>query len=210
MGDVLQTIPLLFGLRERYPAATLHVLTGEQYECLLSDLPCVDRIISLPMNRLHRAAKPPSDFRSLGRVLLDPIIEFLIEEQYSLVLNCQFSRFEMCLAGSLDPETVLGAYYSPACPKPRWLEDLWISIHVLSPLRPIRPEAVTPGRHGLVLRAGGRMGLLLPDVAREQGWGVEELLAGLSVKAGLAPDAWRGAGSRLMGFETESWGEEDR
>ena len=47
------------------------------------------------------------------------------------------------------------------------------------------------GRDGLILTYKGRRGLLLPQVPVEFGWGAEEFLKHLSMKAGFGPAAWR-------------------
>ncbi len=87
------------------------------------------------------------------------------------------------------------------------LEGLHLDVSVLSPLLPIAPEDVEVGRHGLMVRHHGRSGLLLPQVAPEQGWDREALLAHTCRKAGLPMDAWREPGCRLLGFEAQVFGE---
>lgn len=47
------------------------------------------------------------------------------------------------------------------------------------------------GRHGILLQKGNAGAVFLPQVAPEQGWGLEETLTHLSMKAGLDPDAWK-------------------
>jgi AmmeMemoRadiSam system protein A len=69
--------------------------------------------------------------------------------------------------------------------------QLGISLSVLSRLAPVRPEDVEVGRHGLVISAGGRRGLLLPQVPGEYGWDRETFLEQTCRKAGLPSDAWR-------------------
>jgi len=64
-----------------------------------------------------------------------------------------------------------------------------------------RVAAVTVGRHGLTIARGGQAGLLLPGVAVEQGWGSEEFLAHVCLKAGLPPDAWLADDAQLSTFE---------
>jgi uncharacterized protein len=63
------------------------------------------------------------------------------------------------------------------------------------------------GRDGLIVEAGGRSGLLLPQVAPEQGWTVEEFLDGTCDKAELPPGAWRSPGVRVRRFEAEIFSE---
>jgi AmmeMemoRadiSam system protein A len=84
--------------------------------------------------------------------------------------------------------------------------DLEIEISVLSPLRPIRPEEIVVGRHGLVIRKGLRRGLLLPQVPVEWRWNRETFLAQTCKKAGLAMDAWE-QGAEIQAFTAEVFGD---
>ncbi|MGP8336728.1 MAG: TIGR00296 family protein [Methanosarcinaceae archaeon] len=53
------------------------------------------------------------------------------------------------------------------------------------------PEVIEIGRHGLIVKKGHYQGLLLPQVAPENGFDEVELLNQTCLKAGLAPDTWR-------------------
>lgn len=89
------------------------------------------------------------------------------------------------------------------------LDDVEIEVSVLTPLRGVAgPADVVPGRDGVVLRKDGRSAVFLPQVAAEQGWGREELLSQLSLKAGLPADAWR-QGAQLSVFQAEVFGEHE-
>src|SRR5262249_49811432 len=76
---------------------------------------------------------------------------------------------------------------------------------------PIRVRTTTPERvleeleigvHGVALAGpGGECVVLLPQVARDAGFGAEELLRAASQKAGLEPEGWRTAA--LTVFESE-------
>ena len=93
---------------------------------------------------------------------------------------------------------------------PEELPQLRIEISILSePERWVDPDptAIRPGQDGVLVRRGWRQGLLLPQVATEQGWGVDELLAGVCRKAGLDPDAWREPDTELYVFQVEAFGE---
>jgi AmmeMemoRadiSam system protein B/AmmeMemoRadiSam system protein A len=81
------------------------------------------------------------------------------------------------------------------------LKDLDIEVSVLSPLVRINdPGLVQVGRHGLVIEQGEQRGLLLPQVAVENGWSRETFLNQACVKAGLPPDAWK-KGAEISVFE---------
>jgi uncharacterized protein (TIGR00296 family) len=80
---------------------------------------------------------------------------------------------------------------------------------VLGDLRPVAPDEVEVGVHGLVIRSGGRSGLLLPQVAADRGWDRERFLDETCRKAGLASGTWRTPGCELLAFTATVFGEEE-
>ncbi len=89
------------------------------------------------------------------------------------------------------------------------LGDLALEISLLEPPRAIKPTEVEPGRHGLIVSMGGRRGLLLPQVAPEQGWDREQLLIHTCLKAGLPEDTWQEPAVELLGFTATVFGEDE-
>ena len=84
------------------------------------------------------------------------------------------------------------------------LSNLDVEVSVLSPLVKCEdPETIEVGRHGLVLVKGKRSGVLLPQVAPENGWDRLTFLHQIAVKAGLPAEAWRDSASNLYTFEAE-------
>jgi AmmeMemoRadiSam system protein A len=82
------------------------------------------------------------------------------------------------------------------------LPRVHIEISVLSPPSDCAdPMGVVVGRDGLIARRGLRSGLLLPQVATEWGWGREEFLSHVCMKAGLEPDAWKDPGTLIQRFQ---------
>ncbi len=112
------------------------------------------------------------------------------------------------------PDSVADAALSSALDDPRFpplaageLPRLRIEISVLGRLLEVAdPESLRPGVDGVVVERDGRRGLLLPEVASEQGWDVQQLLAGVCQKAWLPPDAWQEPGTRLHAFRTLRFG----
>ncbi len=89
------------------------------------------------------------------------------------------------------------------------LEEISIEISVLSPLKRVTHiEEIEVGKQGLVLVAGGKTGLLLPQVASEEDWSREEFLQAVSRKAGLPDEAWQ-QGATLYTFTAIVFGEEE-
>jgi AmmeMemoRadiSam system protein A len=72
------------------------------------------------------------------------------------------------------------------------LAEVDLEISVLSPLQKLDdPSEVEVGRHGLYILKGGRRGVLLPQVAPQQGWDRRRFLEETCHKAGLPRDAWK-------------------
>ena len=113
-------------------------------------------------------------------------------------------------------ETVRRVAVAAAVEDPRFppvkgdeLGDLVFEVSVLGPSIPCPgPEGVEIGRHGVVIEQGDRRGLLLPQVAVEQGWDAEAFVAAVCAKAELPSRAWRRA-ARLFVFEAEVFSEDD-
>jgi uncharacterized protein len=85
---------------------------------------------------------------------------------------------------------------------------LSIEISALGPLRPIRPEDVEVGRHGLVIGQGIRRGVLLPQVPVEHGWDRETFLDHACLKAGLPEGTWHQPSVELLAFTADVFGED--
>ncbi|MDR3138219.1 MAG: AmmeMemoRadiSam system protein A [Treponema sp.] len=84
-----------------------------------------------------------------------------------------------------------------------------LEISVLSPLKPCDdPRSVRLGVHGLYLIHRGRSGVLLPQVAVEQGWDLDAYLDYICLKAGLPPGSYQEPGARLYTFTAIVFGEE--
>ncbi len=124
----------------------------------------------------------------------------------------QNHRLRGCI-GEIQPfrplwKAVLGRTIDAAFRDPRFLPltaeefaNVEIAISALTPAVPVAGwRDIVIGRHGMTLTKNGRSAVFLPQVAPEQGWGIEETLTHLSMKAGLPPDAWR-EGASFTVFE---------
>jgi len=86
--------------------------------------------------------------------------------------------------------------------------DLSIEISVLSPAVEVMDrDHIAIGRHGLIVTQGNRRGVLLPQVAVEQGWDADTFVRQTCLKAGLPQDACD-RGATLEAFEAEVFSEE--
>ena len=92
------------------------------------------------------------------------------------------------------------------------LPFLDLSVSLLGPQRPIgvqgdaREQAIQVGDHGLRIQLGQNVGLLLPQVATEQGWNARQFLDAVCRKAGLPAGAWRSDEAKVMLFDGVCFG----
>jgi AmmeMemoRadiSam system protein A len=122
----------------------------------------------------------------LGRLSPDPPLAALIRHLAQVVADSD-PRFDVVRPGELD--------------------EISIEISVLTPAREIASvDEIEVGRHGLIAEQGARSGLLLPQVAVEHGWSLQEFIRHTCLKAGLAANAWQ-RGASLFVFEAEVFGE---
>jgi len=90
------------------------------------------------------------------------------------------------------------------------LEDLYVELSILTVPIPVEgPEEIEIGRHGVILTNGYHRAVFLPQVATEQGWDRDRMLAHLCMKAGLAPDAYTGGTCNFQVFEALVFSEVD-
>ena len=78
---------------------------------------------------------------------------------------------------------------------------------MLSPLQETAdPDKLTVGTHGIYIVRGPNSGCFLPEVATDQNWAAEQFLSHCCTgKAGLPPDAWRDADTKVYLFTSEKF-----
>lgn len=88
------------------------------------------------------------------------------------------------------------------------LPEISVEISVLSALQEVSDVLeIEVGKHGLLIVQGDRRGVLLPQVAVDEGWDRQALLSALCQKAGLPEDAWQDEDSVLYSFTAEVFGD---
>jgi uncharacterized protein len=112
---------------------------------------------------------------------------------------------------------VIDAAISAAIRDPRFnpvtpveLEQINVEVSVLT--KPVLIEVKNPteyienvkvGQDGLIVERGPYRGLLLPQVATDWGWNVEELLSNTCMKAGLPSDCWQQNDVKIYKFSSQ-------
>jgi AmmeMemoRadiSam system protein B/AmmeMemoRadiSam system protein A len=92
--------------------------------------------------------------------------------------------------------------------QPDELPQLHIEISVLTPLQEVKSlDEIEVGRDGLMISMGNRRGLLLPQVATENGWNRTQFLEHTCYKAGLPLDAYKSPSALIQKFQAVIFGE---
>ena len=124
-------------------------------------------------------------------------IGFITSEQPLFETVCEVAKH----AAVQDPR------FSPLSEKEFNLIDIEIS--VLSPLKKISDYSeIKIGEHGLLVEEGYDRGLLLPQVATENNYSVQQFLNSICIKAGLSPDLWQRKKLNLKVFTALVFNEE--
>ena len=90
------------------------------------------------------------------------------------------------------------------------LSEIDIEISVLSLMRKITDvNEIEVGKHGIIMGRGVCQGVLLPQVATEQGWDRQTFIENTCLKAGLPTDAWKDPKTNIEIFSAQVFGEKD-
>ena len=159
-----------------------------------------------------------------------PLTDRLREKRGAFVTLRKGDELRGCIGYTANrtplAETVRDNAVNAACNDTRFppvmtdeLDSIWIEISVLTPgdtpetpyKRIHGPEDIVIGRDGLfVQRPGTRGGLLLPQVAVDQNWGIQEFLEAVCFKAGYPENAWQDPETRLYRFSAQVFAEPRR
>lgn len=122
-----------------------------------------------------------------------------------------FPRAVKSLAQATADAAVSAAVGDPRFPsvKKGELGKIVVEVSALTPPQELkgrpteRERQIAVGKDGVIVEWGPCSGLLLPQVATEQGWGAQELLCQCCWKAGLSPDMWLDEKSKVFKFQTQ-------
>jgi MEMO1 family protein len=166
---------------------------------------------------LHRVVRETIEARCLGAQTprFDATSSKLKEHLGAFVTLHKAGELRGCIGHITSDrplaETVAEMSVAAAFQDPRFrpvsadeLKDISIEISVLTPLRQISgADEVQVGLHGIYIRRNGSAGLLLPQVATEQGWDRATFLDQTCRKARLPKDAWKDGTTQIFVFSAD-------
>ncbi len=171
------------------------------------------RLLAIARNAIgaiHRGEQPA--IAAVEERLLQPAGAFVtLSDRDGALRGCIGSiRAVLPLAHAVSTSAINAAFHDPRFPPVAVdeLPSLHIEISVMGPVIRVQSvEEIVIGRDGLIVTQGPRSGLLLPQVASEYGWTLEEFLAHTCNKAALNHDAWRSQETWIERFSAEIFSE---
>lgn len=153
----------------------------------------------------------PSDISPDNPVLSEPRGAFVTLHKHGALKGC------IGYVEAIKPlyKTVREMAIAAAFQDPRFeslteneFDQIEIEISVMSPIEKISNiDEIEVGKHGLIMKSGFNQGLLLPQVATEQGWDKETFLEHTCNKAGLYGNCWKKPETEIFIFSAEVFSE---
>lgn len=115
------------------------------------------------------------------------------------------------VVAAMATEAAFGDPRFPALTKAEY-PSVDVEISVLGPMKKVSSiSEIKIGRHGIYLKKGYRTGTLLPQVASERGWTVEQFLGYCARdKAGIGWDGWKDSQTEIFVYEAYVFGEQEK
>jgi hypothetical protein len=163
----------------------------------------------------NKIVEPPEDIKEEFKEKKGVFVSVYVKGDLAGCIGFPEPIFELWLA--VRKAAVSAAFKDPRFPPlmKNQFKDLRIELTVLT--KPEVIEVKDPkqylrkikiGKDGLMVKDEFGSGLLLPQVAVEWGWNVEEFLNQTCVKAGLDPDCWRNTKRNVFKFQGQLFTEE--
>ena len=173
-------------------------ITGPEKEALLE---LAERAIVEKINPRHQVPDRDRDLSGILQCKCGAFVSVYIDDKLRGCIGT-FSE-EEALYRTVERMAVSAAVFdSRFTPvQAHELSELILEISVLSPRQRIYdPSEIIIGRHGIFIQRDSSRGTLLPQVAVNQNWSVEEYLGNCSkYKAGIGWNGWKAA--ELYTFE---------
>jgi AmmeMemoRadiSam system protein A len=149
-----------------------------------------------------------------GEVLTQPCGAFVTLHKHGALRGC-IGLVEALrpLHRSVQEMAAAAAFEDPRFPSlgRDELDEIDIEISVMSPLKPIKDVGeIEVGKHGILMKRGRHQGLLLPQVATEQGWDRNTFLEHTCYKSGMMGDCWKQPDTEIYIFSAEVFGEKNQ
>ena len=108
MGDLLQTTPLIAGLKEKYPDSKITLLANKNFADICNDIPFIDELHTFDIKQF--APKKTGDEPSLLLIYnyLEGLVDEMKEKRFDAVINLSHSKLSAIFTSLLNVPDVRG------------------------------------------------------------------------------------------------------
>lgn len=196
-GDLIQTTPVLSGLRKAHPEARIHLVIKSRFRAVAELLPCVDEIHEIDGNEIARTLSDPEIPFLDAYTMVRDVVDELGRQHFDVLYNFTHSRSSAVLISLLDADRIVG--FAGNRDGQRLVEDPWLR-HMATLVRTRRLSHLNLvdtylGAAGLV-GCGERLAVRIPETARAM---AETRIEGAGPWLGLQLGA--SAGNKTWGVE---------
>jgi ADP-heptose:LPS heptosyltransferase len=110
-GDILQTHPMIQGLRETYPQAHITFILDEIYAELMQKSGLADTVIPIPYSRMFSGIPDRSLSGAQVKIMCEQYMTKLIRRPVDLAINRSFSNFSALFVNLLAPKRIIGKQF---------------------------------------------------------------------------------------------------
>jgi ADP-heptose:LPS heptosyltransferase len=199
MGDLVQTTPVLAGLKEAYPYARITLLVNAVFAEICKDIPFVDRLVVFDKVAFRKMVR--EEEQSLVECFrrIESFIESVNETDYDLVINFTASGESTVLTSLFRARKVRGVtadsegfrvikhpwqkYFMSVIPS-----RIYNSFHLCDMF--VKTGGVSPSRKGLHLSVSEEVERKARAVLQENGVAEDDLLVGFQLGASQYVKTW--------------------
>ena len=199
MGDLLQTTPLMAGLKAKHPDSNITLLVRSDFSEVCKGIPYIDDLIKFDIKGYCKTLKEGSNSLIGNYKVLDSLVNNINQKEYDLAVNITHSRISAILVSLLKAKEVSGFTISPE--GHRVIRHPWVRYFFnVIPNRDYNPfhivdmylkvGDVKPVTRGLVYNVSDEDKLKARKVLEQEGVHQNELLVGFHLGASNDDKTW--------------------
>ena len=199
MGDLLQTSPLMAGLKTKYPDSTITLLVRTDFSEVCKGIPYIDKLIKFDIGGYSKRIKGGQHSLIENYEVLDSLVNSINQKEYDLAVNITHSKISALLVSLLRAKEVSG--YSLSQEGHRVIKHPWVRYFFnVIPNRDYNPfhivdiylkvGDVTPMTRGLVYNVSEEDELKARQIMTKEGIYENEVLVGFHLGASNDDKTW--------------------
>ena len=199
MGDLLQTTPLMAGLKSKYPDSNITLLVRTDFSEVCKGIPHIDNLIKFDISGYNKRILEGKHNLIENYKVLDSLVNSINQKEYDLAVNITHSKISAILVSLLKTREVSGFSISPE--GHRVIKHPWVRYFFnVIPNRDYNPfhivdiylkvGDVKPMTRGLIYNVSEEDGLKAQQILSKEGVCDNEVLVGFHLGASNDDKTW--------------------